>query len=79
MDELSKAEERILKTQLDSPVTKVSYFSLYRYADKLDIFIAVTSALCSIASGASLPLLSVGRPYFDHQISLFEQTNDSRN
>ncbi|KAB5554574.1 P-loop containing nucleoside triphosphate hydrolase protein [Coniochaeta sp. 2T2.1] len=39
--------------------SKVSYLALYRYADIWDIVVVATSALCAIAAGAALPLLSV--------------------
>lgn len=38
---------------------KVSYLALYRYADTWDLVVVATSAVCAIAAGAALPLLSV--------------------
>jgi ATP-binding cassette subfamily B (MDR/TAP) protein 1 len=43
----------------DSGTAKVSYLELYRYADIWDLVVVATSALCAIAAGAALPLLSV--------------------
>ncbi|CAJ2499773.1 Uu.00g026260.m01.CDS01 [Anthostomella pinea] len=56
---LPPEERGILRTQLDQPSVKVSFFSLYRYADFWDLLITATSALCAIAAGAALPLLSI--------------------
>jgi len=54
-------ETQIIKAQLDSPNVGVNYFTLYRYADVWDCLIIAISALCAIAAGAILPLLSVCR------------------
>lgn len=54
-------ETQIIKAQLDSPNVGVNYFTLYRYADVWDCLIITISALCAIAAGAILPLLSVCR------------------
>ncbi|EHK21618.1 uncharacterized protein TRIVIDRAFT_192022 [Trichoderma virens Gv29-8] len=52
-------EKQIIKAQLDSPSVSVNYFTLYRYADVWDCLIITISALCAIAAGAILPLLSI--------------------
>ncbi|KAL7911423.1 P-loop containing nucleoside triphosphate hydrolase protein [Trichoderma velutinum] len=52
-------ETQIIKAQLDSPTVSVNYFTLYRYADVWDCLIITISALCAIAAGAILPLLSI--------------------
>ncbi|KAH8129751.1 ATP-binding cassette, subfamily B (MDR/TAP), member 1 [Trichoderma asperellum] len=52
-------ETQIIKAQLDSPNVGVNYFTLYRYADVWDCLIIAISALCAIAAGAILPLLSI--------------------
>ncbi|KAF3056757.1 Leptomycin B resistance protein [Trichoderma lentiforme] len=52
-------EAQIIKAQLDSPNVGVSYLMLYRYADVWDCLIITISALCAIAAGAILPLLSI--------------------
>lgn len=56
---LPKGIKQALQTQLQSETSKVSYFALYRYADSWDLIIITISALCAIAAGAALPLLSV--------------------
>ncbi|KZF22582.1 P-loop containing nucleoside triphosphate hydrolase protein [Xylona heveae TC161] len=56
---LSEDERRIIRRQLDIPSVKVTFTTLFRYATKLDIFIMAVSALCAIAAGAVLPLMTV--------------------
>jgi ATP-binding cassette subfamily B (MDR/TAP) protein 1 len=56
---LPEQEKQILKTQLDSPPVKVTFFSLYRYADAWDWLIIFIGAICAIAAGAALPLFTV--------------------
>ncbi len=43
----------------DNDVKAVSYFHLFRFADKLDIFVLVLGVVCSIINGATLPAFSV--------------------
>lgn len=57
---LPEYEKDIVKKQLDIPSVSVTYKTLYRYATKNDIIIIVISALCAIAGGAALPLMTVG-------------------
>lgn len=57
---LPEHEKEILKRQLDAPKVKISFFGLYRYASKLDLFIIAISALCAIVAGAAMPLFTVG-------------------
>ncbi|KAJ4859449.1 ABC transporter transmembrane region domain-containing protein [Trichoderma breve] len=52
-------EAQIIKAQLDSPNVGVKYLMLYRYADVWDFLIITISAVCAIAAGAILPLLSI--------------------
>lgn len=59
---LPEDEKHILKTQLDSPSVKVTFFTLYRYADPWDYVIIAVSAICAIAAGAALPLFAVLSP-----------------
>lgn len=56
---LPEHERAILKEQLLIPKTKVTFFTLYRYASKKDIIIFAISSICSIAAGAALPLFTV--------------------
>ena len=56
---LPPAEAEILKKQVDVPPVKAGWRILYRYATTIDIMILAVSALCSIAAGAALPLMTV--------------------
>ncbi len=56
---LPEAEAQILKRQVDIPVVKSGWGTLYRYSTKWDIAIIVVSAICSIAAGAALPLMTI--------------------
>ncbi|KAJ5527188.1 ABC multidrug transporter mdr1 [Penicillium frequentans] len=56
---LPEHEKEILKRQLDAPKVKISFFGLYRYASKLDLFIIAISALCAIVAGAAMPLFTI--------------------
>ncbi|KAF2142944.1 uncharacterized protein K452DRAFT_248585 [Aplosporella prunicola CBS 121167] len=59
MDQLPEHEQVILKRQLETPPTKVTYFTLYRYATRKDYIIMIVSSICAIAAGAVLPLMTV--------------------
>lgn len=52
-------ERAILKRQIDVPEVKIGYFSLYRYATKMDLTILVIASICAIAAGAAMPLMTV--------------------
>lgn len=56
---LPEHERAILKRQLDTPDVKVSFITLFRYASMWDLIIFYVAALCSIAAGAALPLMTV--------------------
>ena len=56
---LPAAEAQILKKQVDVPVVKVGWKILYRYSTTNDVLIMIVSAICSIAAGAALPLMTV--------------------
>ena len=52
-------EKAIIKKQVDVPETKVTYWTLYRYATTYDkIFIAI-ACITAIGAGAVLPLMTV--------------------
>ena len=53
------AEAEILKRQVDMPVVKSGWATLYRYSTTNDLLIISVSAVCSIAAGAALPLMTV--------------------
>lgn len=52
-------EKEIVKKQLDIPAVKVTFKTLYRYATWNDLMIVAISALCAIAGGAVMPLMTV--------------------
>lgn len=56
---LPAAEAQILRRQVDIPNVKSGWKTLYRYSTTWDIIIIVVSAICSIAAGAALPLMTV--------------------
>lgn len=56
---LPPAEADILRRQVDLPAIKGSWKVLYRYSTRNDIVIMIVSAICSIAAGAALPLMTV--------------------
>ncbi|KAK0621501.1 P-loop containing nucleoside triphosphate hydrolase protein [Bombardia bombarda] len=56
---LSEREAKVIKDQVLTPDVKVGIATLYRYASRNDLIIMVVSAICAIASGAALPLMTV--------------------
>jgi ATP-binding cassette subfamily B (MDR/TAP) protein 1 len=56
---LPEHQAAILKNQVFTPDVKVGIATLYRYASRNDLLIMAVSALCAIASGAALPLMTV--------------------
>ncbi|ERT02028.1 ATP-binding protein cassette, subfamily B (MDR/TAP), member 1 [Sporothrix schenckii 1099-18] len=52
-------EAAILRLQVDTATVKVGFGTLYRYSTRVDIAILIVSAICAIASGAALPLMTV--------------------
>ncbi|KAF8861956.1 putative Leptomycin B resistance protein pmd1 [Acephala macrosclerotiorum] len=56
---LPPAEQLILRRQVEIPDVKSGWKTLYRYSTTNDILIMVVSAICSIAAGAALPLMTV--------------------
>ncbi|KAF7535231.1 hypothetical protein G7054_g5537 [Neopestalotiopsis clavispora] len=56
---LPAAEAEILKRQVFTPEVKVGIKLLYRYASRNDLIIMFVSAICAIAGGAALPLMTV--------------------
>ena len=56
---LPEDEAQILRKQVDIPNVKSGWSTLYRYSTTWDIVIMVVAAICSIAAGAALPLMTV--------------------
>lgn len=52
-------EKEILHRQLDVPIVKVTFWTLYRYATRNDILIIILSSISSVIGGAMLPLMTV--------------------
>lgn len=52
-------EAEVLKRQTITPELKQGVAVLYRYASRNDVIIIAISAVCAIASGAALPLMTV--------------------
>ncbi|KAI0377833.1 P-loop containing nucleoside triphosphate hydrolase protein [Hypomontagnella monticulosa] len=52
-------EAEILKKQVITPEVKTGIATLYRYSSRNDILIMIVSAICAIAGGAALPLMTV--------------------
>lgn len=56
---LPERQAAILKNQVFTPDVKVGIATLYRYASRNDLLIMAVCAVCAIASGAALPLMTV--------------------
>lgn len=56
---LPEDKAAILKKQVFTPDVKVGIATLYRYASRNDLLIMAVCAVCAIASGAALPLMTV--------------------
>lgn len=56
---LPEHEAEILRRQVFIPETKVGIKAVYRFASRNDFIIIAISAICSIAGGAALPLMTV--------------------
>lgn len=68
-------EKAVIKKQLDVPETKVTYWTLYRYATRWDkVFIAI-AVICAIGAGAVLPLMTVVFGNLSGNFSGFAQGN----
>lgn len=56
---LTEDEKQIIEKQVFVPRKKIGYFSLFRYANKVETLIMVIAALASIIAGAVLPLMTL--------------------
>ncbi|ODA79660.1 hypothetical protein RJ55_05254 [Drechmeria coniospora] len=52
-------QAQILKRQVFTPTLKKGFGDIYRYSSRNDVLILIVSAICAIASGAALPLMTV--------------------
>ncbi|PSN72677.1 hypothetical protein BS50DRAFT_568263 [Corynespora cassiicola Philippines] len=50
------SERDILAQQIETPLPKVNYFQLFRYATKKDLSIIAVSVFCAIVAGAITPM-----------------------
>lgn len=57
--DLPEHEAEILKAQVTVPDVKAGIATLYRYASRNDLLIIAVSAVCAIAAGAALPLMTI--------------------
>ncbi|KAI9847783.1 MAG: GTPase-activating protein [Sclerophora amabilis] len=67
---LPSHERDILKEQLDVPLVKITYLTLYRYATTWDIIITIISTICAIVGGAVTPLMTI---IFGQLTGLFQE------
>ncbi|KAI1337806.1 multidrug resistance protein [Xylariaceae sp. FL0016] len=56
---LHEHEAAILKKQVFTPEVKAGVAAIYRYTSRNDLIIMIVSAICAIAGGAALPLMTV--------------------
>ncbi|KAI5294549.1 GTPase-activating protein [Ascosphaera acerosa] len=56
---LPEDERQIIKDQLYSPPVNITYFQLYRFANKLDLFMLFISAVAAILGGVALPFMTI--------------------
>ncbi|KAL4807840.1 P-loop containing nucleoside triphosphate hydrolase protein [Aspergillus unguis] len=56
---LPEEEQRVLKQQLGEEKVNITFFGLWRYATRTDLFILLVSAICAIAAGAALSLFTI--------------------
>ncbi|KAI9766804.1 MAG: GTPase-activating protein [Geoglossum simile] len=59
LQHLPPREREVVERQLAVPTVKVTFWSLFRYASKKDLFIISISAVCAIIGGAAQPLMTV--------------------
>lgn len=56
---LAPDEAAVLRRQVQTPDVKVGFATLYRYSTRVDLILLFVGSVCSIASGAILPLMTV--------------------
>ncbi|KAI9830957.1 MAG: GTPase-activating protein [Phylliscum demangeonii] len=59
LERLPPHERDILKRQIDVPVSKVNYFTLYRYASTSDLLVILLSSICAVIGGSAMPLMTI--------------------
>ena len=59
MSLLPEHEAEILKRQIDTPEVAYGLGSLWRYATRNDLIIIAVACVCSAASGAALPMMTI--------------------
>ena len=68
-------EKAIIKKQLDMPDSKVTYWTLYRYATAFDRMFIAIACFSAIGAGAVLPLMTVVFGNLSGNFSQFSQGN----
>ncbi|ODV91347.1 hypothetical protein CANCADRAFT_44945 [Tortispora caseinolytica NRRL Y-17796] len=58
-DERSEEEQLLLKSQIEVPHVNVTFFSLFRFGKKSEIFVLILGILCSAAQGAAFPTTTI--------------------
>lgn len=61
---LDEAEIKLLDSQVETPPSKAGYIAIYRYANRLDLFVMAICVLLASVAGAAMPLMTV---YTAHQ------------
>lgn len=56
---LSTDEVAILKRQVETPDVKAGFTTLYRFATRMDLIIVAVGAVCAIAAGVILPVMTI--------------------
>lgn len=57
--DMDPAEAAILRRQVETPDVKVGLRMLYRYATRVDLILLLIGAVCAIASGVIMPLMTI--------------------
>ncbi|KAK9467423.1 P-loop containing nucleoside triphosphate hydrolase protein [Lipomyces arxii] len=58
-EHLPPDEAAILRAQVEVAPVKVSFFKLYRYANKFDVAVLAVGYICSVIGGALMPLMTI--------------------
>ncbi|KND86495.1 Leptomycin B resistance protein pmd1 [Tolypocladium ophioglossoides CBS 100239] len=52
-------QAEVIKRQVHTPESKQGVTALYRYSSRSDVLILLVSSVCSVASGAALPVMTI--------------------
>ncbi|KAI9888957.1 MAG: GTPase-activating protein [Vezdaea aestivalis] len=59
LDHLPESERKVIERQLFVPEVRVNFFTLFRYATKMDWVVIIISSACAIIGGALQPLMTI--------------------